>query len=76
MPDANEIYTSSISRLPPAERLRLATLILNGLTHVPASPPRRSILEILDSRPPGSGLFKTSAEVDEYLRQERDSWER
>lgn len=42
----------------------------------PVAPPRRSILEILESRPVGGGLFKTSAEADEYLRQERDSWER
>lgn len=25
---------------------------------------------------PGGRLFKTAEEVDEYLRQERDSWER
>ena len=35
---------------------------------------RQTALELLD-RLPGSQLFKTSQEVDEYLRVERESWE-
>ena len=31
MPTAIEVYTSSVRTLPPSERLRLATLILNDL---------------------------------------------
>jgi hypothetical protein len=34
-----------------------------------------SALKILDASP-GSRLFKTPEEADEYLRNERDSWER
>ncbi len=36
---------------------------------------RRSVLDVLDAYP-GGLLFKTAAEVDNYLREERDSWDR
>ncbi len=32
MPTAQEVYASTVQRLPPAERLRLAALILDELT--------------------------------------------
>jgi hypothetical protein len=35
----------------------------------------QSLLEFLDSLPPGPRLFKTPEEVDEYLRRERESWD-
>ena len=35
----------------------------------------KSVLEIIEEMPPGR-LFKTAEEVDAYLREERDSWER
>ena len=38
--------------------------------------PRRSVLEFLDSLPPGPRLFKTWKEVDQHLQAERDSWDR
>jgi hypothetical protein len=75
MTNATEIYAQSISRWPTAERLRLAALIINGLMQSAPPAPRRSALELLESLPPG-GLFKISAEVDRYLQEERDSWER
>ena len=37
--------------------------------------PRRSVVDILDEAP-GHLLFKTAQEVDEYIREERDSWDR
>jgi hypothetical protein len=37
--------------------------------------PRRTFRDIVRDLPPGQ-LFKTPEEVDEYIRQERDSWER
>jgi hypothetical protein len=40
------------------------------------APRGRSILEILDGLPPNIGMFKTAKEVDEYIREERDSWDR
>lgn len=39
------------------------------------SRPRRSVLDILNEAP-GHLLFKTAQEVDEYIREERDSWDR
>ena len=36
--------------------------------------PKRPLSEILHDYP-GGRLFKTAAEVDAYIRQERDSWE-
>lgn len=44
--------------------------IANDETH-PEGP---SMLELLDSMPP-PGLFKTTDEVDRYLKKERDSWD-
>lgn len=35
----------------------------------------RSVLDLLKSTPPPGG-FKTAEEADEYLREERDSWDR
>lgn len=36
---------------------------------------RRSAVDIL-AEAPGHRLFKTAAEVDDYPRKERDSWDR
>ena len=36
---------------------------------------RRSAVDILDEAP-GHRLFKTGKEVDDYIRQERESWDR
>ena len=34
---AQELYTQTVRNLPPTERLKLATLILNGLVDQPSS---------------------------------------
>ena len=36
---------------------------------------RESVLDIIN-RLPGHRLFKTAEEVDQYIREERDSWDR
>lgn len=36
---------------------------------------RRSIVDILEEAP-GHRLFKTAKEVDDYIREERASWDR
>ena len=43
----------------------------------PAPPPsqRRSIVDIL-AEAPGHRLFKTAKEVDDYIKEERASWDR
>ena len=38
-------------------------------------PPKRSMLEFLNSLPPGPHLFETPADADRFLQEERDSWE-
>jgi len=75
MQNAQEIY-ATIRHLPLSERLRLAALILDDLAQAAESAPvRRPALDLLDELP-GGCLFQTSAEADEYLREERDSWNR
>jgi hypothetical protein len=39
------------------------------------APPRRSVVDVL-AEAPGGLLFRTAEDVDNYLREERDSWER
>jgi hypothetical protein len=39
-------------------------------------PRRMSMLEFLETLPPGPRLFKTPEEVNRYLQEEKDSWER
>ena len=74
MSDIHELY-ADIRNLPSGERLRLATLILNGLVEAePSTTARRYSIDLLEKLP-GGRLFKTSAEADEYLREERDSWD-
>ena len=75
MQDAEKLYSKTVSRLSMSERLRLASLILDGL----AQEKERvsgSILDLLDALPAGGRLLKTPAEADAYLREERDSWDR
>jgi hypothetical protein len=73
MSDIQEIYQETISRLPSEERLRLASLILSDLAATQQMGEKLSITELIKSFPAGRGS-KTSAEADEYLRRERDSW--
>ncbi len=85
MQNAQEIYTMTVSHLPSSEQLLLASLILEGITQtqrepeptpeLSPKPARRSMLDLLEDWP-GGQLFKTSAEADAYLREERDSWDR
>ena len=42
--------------------------------HVPESP-RRSAVDIL-AEAPGQCVFKTADEVESYLKEERESWDR
>jgi hypothetical protein len=39
-------------------------------------PPRMSMLEFLNTLPPGPLVFPTPEDADRYLQDERDSWER
>jgi hypothetical protein len=48
--------------------------MLRLVVPTPPNPPRRSVLEIIDSLK-GHRLFETAEEADTYLQKERDSWE-
>jgi hypothetical protein len=77
MHDAAEIYGNQVRQMPSVERLRLATLILEELTIEQTEghekPKQFSALQILEQ--PNGGIFKTSEDVDEYLKAERESWD-
>jgi len=74
MPDAQELYSKTVYRLSPKERLRLASLILDGLAHEQEHA-GCAVLDLLEALPEGGRLLKTPAEADSYLREERDSWD-
>jgi hypothetical protein len=78
MENVQEIYDSTISHLPSEAQIQLASLILEKVVEAQSEPTRKqerlSVLEILKDWP-GQRLFKTSAEADAYLREERDSWD-
>lgn len=76
MQNVQELYSSAISQMPPSERLKLAAMILTNLTNGETkSEQRQSVRQMVREMPAGR-LFKTSAEADEYLEQERNSWDR
>jgi hypothetical protein len=78
MESVQEIYDSAISHLPSEAQIQLASLILEKVVEAQSEPTRksgrRSVLDVLKDWP-GQRLFKTSAEADAYLREERDSWD-
>jgi hypothetical protein len=78
MESVQEIYDSTISRLPSEAQIQLASLILEKVVEAQyeraTKPERRSVLDILRDWP-GQRLFKTPAEADAYLQEERDSWD-
>jgi hypothetical protein len=39
-------------------------------------PARMSMIEFLKTLPPRPLVFKTAAEIDEYLQEERNAWDR
>ena len=52
----------------------LDVVLLTG--NASKSSPSRPLLEILDALPRDIGRFKSAQEVDDYVREERDSWGR
>lgn len=72
MPSVETIYNEAIRPLPPSDQLRLAEIIMKRAR--PDRTEKKSILEILENiRPPKNP--RSAAEIDEYLRVERDSWD-
>ncbi|MGH9897330.1 MAG: hypothetical protein ACRD4L_00560 [Pyrinomonadaceae bacterium] len=83
MQDAQSIYVQTVAQLSSAEQLRLAALILEDLARksqsdssiLQTSDDKLSVLEVLEGLS-DEQIFKTPAEVDDYLKMERASWER
>lgn len=64
-----ESLIQAIHSLSPAEQNLLRSRLF------PTNPlPRQSIIDIL-TEAPGQQLFQTPEEVDQYLQQERASWD-
>ena len=77
MTNTTEIYAQTIRQLPSAERLRLATLILEDLNEEQtgeAETKTLSALEVLEKLN-GQRVFDSAEKVDEYLKAERESWD-
>lgn len=66
----------SAPELQPGQRVSV-TIEPEPEAGIGANPPDDKIpmIDLMDEAP-GQQLFKTADEVDEYLRQERDSWDR
>jgi len=75
MPNVETIYKESVKPLPLSDQLRLAEIIVKR-AHGKREPSvqRKSVLEILASVGPPKKP-RSAAEIDEYLRKERDSWD-
>ena len=67
------VYRETILPLEQAEKIQLAAMILNDLSRYQTNS-KRSAIELLEEMP-SAQLFETVAEADEYLRQERESWD-
>ena len=61
----------SAPELPEGARVEVTVV-------VPPQPvaARMSMIDFLNTLPPGPLVFKTPAEADEYLQEERNSWDR
>lgn len=61
----------SAPELPEGARVEVIVVL-------PAPPPPRrlSMLEFLESLPPGPRAFPTWEEYERYLREEKDAWDR
>lgn len=59
----------SAADLPTGQSVEVTIRPTNG------HPPRRSVLDIL-AEASGGRVFKSAADVDRYIRAERDAWDR
>lgn len=72
MQNAQTIYQQTILPLPKSEKILLATIILQNLSD--ETEEKTSALEFLENLQV-EGVFKTSDKVDEYLKEDRESWD-
>ncbi len=64
----------SAPELQPGQRVSI-TIEPETAPDANATSPEPSLYDLVKDLP-GGRLFKTADEVDEYIRQERDSWDR
>jgi hypothetical protein len=74
--DLEELYTRQIKPLPAADRRRLIALLLRDLAHDDDTEQMTIEAHLAAANYQGGELFKTAEEVDDYIRAERDAWER
>lgn len=75
MPSVETIYRETVRPLPVDEQIRLAEMIKKNVdAELQSAKPKRSALDILESIH-AERVFENSAEVDEHIRKERDSWD-
>ena len=73
MPSVETIYHESIRPLPVIDQVRLAEMIMERQSNQTPVEGRRSVLEIIESARSVTKK-RTAAEIDEYIRTERDLW--
>lgn len=75
MPSIETIYRETVRPLPVDEQKRLADMILENVeSESLSSKTKLCALDVLNSIH-AERIFRTSAEVDKYIRTERDSWD-
>jgi hypothetical protein len=70
---ALETIAQQIEQLPPDDKWTLLSMLIDSPRHQ-AEPARRKLCDYLGAAK-GRG-FRTAHEVDAYIREEHDSWER
>jgi len=75
--DLEQLYEQQIKPLPRAARLQLLAKIAQELAYGETQSGEEGQLSALDilAEAPGQRLFKTVAEVEAYIDEERNSWE-
>lgn len=61
----------SAPELPEGARVEVIVVLPKAPTA-----PRRSMLDFLATLPPGPLLFRTPEDANQYVHEERDSWDR
>ena len=73
MPSVETIYQESVRPLPVGEQVRLAEIIMERAPRVSQDSHRGSVLELLKSIH-AKKLGRTAAEINDYIKTERESW--
>lgn len=75
MPSVETIYHDTVRPLPIDDQMRLADMIMDNVdAELRSSKPKISALDILKSLR-ATTPRRSAAEIDEFLRAERHSWD-